>query len=482
MPTLLVIDDEQSVRYSFRRVLEPDGINVRTAGTAAEGLAALQEEPADVVVLDLQLPDRSGLDVFRDIRAMDPRRPVVFITAHGTTETAIEAMKNGAFDYLVKPVDLERLSQVLARAFEAARLMHLPAELPTEEQGDRIVGRSQVMQEMCKAIGRIAPQDVNVLILGESGTGKELVARALYQHSHRAARPFLVINCAAIPETLLESELFGHEQGAFTGASRRRIGKFEQCRDGTLFLDEIGDMSPPLQAKMLRVLQEQRFERLGSNETVQTQVRVLAATNHDLARMVQEGRFRKDLYYRLNVVTIRVPPLRDRLDDVAELAHYFLFRFDRELHLDFRAFAPQAVELLEKYSWPGNVRELQSVIKQAMLHGSGHIIQPEYLPDDLHPTAAPPSPAESDEAGVPDLPALIESLLQRGDSNLYDKVVAVVERLLFSRVLGHTHGNQSQASDFLGLNRQTLRHKLRQLGLGVDKTVTETGSKQGKAE
>src|SRR5689334_23044580 len=285
MPTLLVIDDEDSVRYSFRRVFEGDKVRVLTARTAAEGLEQVREHGPDVVVLDLQLPDRPGLDVFPQIKALDPKRPVIFVTAHGTTETAIEAMKGGAFDYLVKPVDLDRLSQLLDRAFEAARLMHVPAVLPAEDSGDRIVGRSSVMQEMSKAVGRIAPQDVNVLILGESGTGKELVARALYHHSRRADKPFLAVNCAAIPETLLESELFGHEQGAFTGAQRRRIGKFEQCDGGTLFLDEIGDMAPALQAKMLRLLQEQRFERLGSNETLQTQVRVLAATNHDLERL-----------------------------------------------------------------------------------------------------------------------------------------------------------------------------------------------------
>src|SRR5438128_7746361 len=282
MATLLVIDDEESVRYSFRRVFESGQVQVLTARTATEGLNLVREKSPDVVVLDLQLPDRPGLEVFHDIQALDLKRPVVFITAHGTTETAIEAMKGGAFDYLIKPVDLDRLTQVIDRAFDAARLMQVPAVLPAEDSGDRIVGSSPVMQEMCKLIGRIAPQDVNVLILGESGTGKELVARALYHHSRRAGQPFLAINCAAIPEQLLESELFGHEQGAFTGATRRRIGKFEQCSGGTLFLDEIGDMSPPLQAEMLRVLQEQQFERIGSNETVHTQVRVLAATNQDL--------------------------------------------------------------------------------------------------------------------------------------------------------------------------------------------------------
>jgi two-component system nitrogen regulation response regulator GlnG len=472
MPTLLVIDDEQSVLYSFRRVFEADKMQVLTARTAAEGLKLTRENNPDVIVLDLQLPDCSGLEVFKELRTLDGKRPVVFITAHGTAETAIEAMKGGAFDYLVKPVDLERLSQILDRAFEAARLMRVPAVLPAEEAADRIVGRSLVMQEMSKAIGRIAPQDVNVLILGESGTGKELVARALYHHSRRADKPFLAINCAAIPEALLESELFGHEQGAFTGAQRRRIGKFEQCDGGTLFLDEIGDMTPPLQAKMLRVLQEQRFERLGSNETVQTRVRVLAATNHDLARLVDEGRFRKDLYYRLKVVTIQVPPLRDRLSDVPELAHYFLYRFDRELGLDLRAFAPETLEVLQNYNWPGNVRELQSVIKQAMLNASGHLLAPEFLPNEL---GQEPQPAElsAPGPGALDLEALVDHLLLQQETDLHRRVVEAVERVLFSRVLRQTHGHQAQASELLGLNRATLRHKLRTLGLAVDKILVD---------
>jgi two-component system nitrogen regulation response regulator GlnG len=486
MPTLLVIDDEQSVRYSFRRVFEGEGVQVLTARTAAEGLEKAREQSPEVIVLDLQLPDRSGLELFTDLQGLDSKRPVIFITAHGTTDTAIEAMKAGAFDYLVKPVDLDRLSQVLARAFDAARLMRVPAILPAEEGSDRIVGHSPVMQEMCKAIGRIAPQEVNVLILGESGTGKELVARALYHHSRRPHRPFLAINCAAIPDTLLESELFGHEQGAFTGASRRRIGKFEQCNGGTLFLDEIGDMAPSLQAKMLRVLQEQRFERLGSNETVETRVRVLTATNHNLEKLVEEGRFRKDLYYRLKVVTIQVPPLRDRLDDVPELAHYFLFRFDRELDLDLRGFAPEALALLQSYSWPGNVRELQSVIKQAMLHASGHILVPEFLPENLRRGPAPPSRAGEEpakpEAGTFDLSGMIESLLQGGQKDLHEKVLAAVERLLLARVLRHTHGHQAQASELLGLNRTTLRHKLRTLGLAVDRVLVEEQPEETAAE
>jgi two-component system nitrogen regulation response regulator GlnG len=470
MPTLLVIDDEQSVRYSFRRVFEGEKGTVLTAGTAAEGLALFREHRPDVVVLDLQLPDGNGLDVFREIHDLDPKRPIIFMTAHGTTDTAIEAMKGGAFDYLVKPVDLERMSQVIDRAYETARLMHTPALMPAEDEPDRIVGRSPIMQEMCKAIGRIAPQDVNVLITGESGTGKELVARALYHHSRRADKPFLAINCAAIPEALLESELFGHEVGAFTGAQRRRIGKFEQCDGGTLFLDEIGDMDPALQVKMLRVLQEQRFERVGGNESIQTKVRVVAATNHNLEKQVEAGRFRKDLYYRLKVATIHVPPLRERLEDVAELAHYFLFRFNREFGRQLHALAPETLERFQAYSWPGNVRELQSALKQAILNASGNILLPEFLPPELNPTAKPP-PASP--PGLPDVDALTEAFLQRGETHIHQKIVEAVERVLLARALAHTHGHQAQASDRLGLNRTTLRHKLRALGLAVDKVLVE---------
>jgi two-component system nitrogen regulation response regulator GlnG len=475
MSTLLVIDDEESVRYSFRRVFHGDGVQVLTAATAAEGLAAVAAHEPDVVVLDLQLPDRGGLEVFREVHERTPRRPVIFITAHGTTDTAIEAMKGGAFDYLVKPVDLDRLSQVLSRAFEAVRLMSVPAVLPAEDRGDRIVGHSPVMQEMCKAIGRIAPQDVNVFILGESGTGKELVARALYQHSRRADRPFLAINCAAIPEALLESELFGHEKGAFTGADRRRIGKFEQCQGGTLFLDEIGDMPLTLQAKILRVLQEQCFERVGSNETVAAQVRVLTATNQDLPRLVAEGRFRTDLYYRLNGVTIQVPPLRARVEDVAELAHYFLFRFNRELGLDLRGLAPETLERLQAHRWPGNVRELQGAIRQAMLNTSGHILLPEFLPEHLLQEANGIQPSASPNTGAEgfDLAAFIEARLPQADGRLHEEVIAAVERVLLTRALRHTHGHQTQASELLGLSRATLRHKLRTLGLAVDKMLVE---------
>lgn len=472
VPRVLIVDDEPGVCYSFRRVVEKLRIDVATAPTIAEGLACFEQFRPDVVVLDINLPDGSGMEAFHTIRAADPKCPVLFVTAHGTTETALEAMKEGAFDYLVKPVDLERLTELLGRALEAARLMRIPALLPTREGDDRIVGRSALMQEMCKTLGLLARQDVNVLILGESGVGKELVARSLYQHSRRADKPFLTINCAALPEHLLESELFGHEKGAFTGAVRQHIGKFEQCHGGTIFLDEIGDMSLVVQAKMLRVLQDQRFERVGGTETLQTNVRVLAATNQDLEKLVNEGRFRADLYYRLKVATIRVPPLRERLEDVAELAHHFLFTFARKLGLDVRGIAPDALALLQQYHWPGNVRELQSAIREATVRTRGHQILPEYLPEQVRPGYVPPV-VESDGEGTLDLYRLISRLQAESDNDLYVRVLQAVDRILLSEVMRQTQGNQVRASDILGIDRKTLRHKLRSLGLVTGKVLIE---------
>lgn len=464
MPTLLLVDDEPHLGYTFRRAFGDEGVTVRAVATVAEGIRQFEAEQPDVVVLDLQLPDGSGLEVFEAIRAIRPRTPVIFMTAHGTTQTAIEAMRHGAFDYLVKPVNFERLRDLLQRAFETARLMQVPAVLPPTEPVDRIVGHSPAMQEMCKTIGRVAPQEVNVLIQGESGTGKELVARAIYHNSRRVGHPFLAINCAALPENLVESELFGHEKGAFTGADRRRVGKFEQCNGGTIFLDEIGDMPPGTQAKMLRLLQEQRFERVGGAETIQTQVRILAATNQDLEGRMAEGKFRGDLYYRLRVVSIAVPSLRERGDDVLELAHHFLYLFNQELELSIRGFDAEALACLQAYRWPGNVRELQSVVKEAMLRTTGPIVLLEFLPPELR--AVPPAThiPNSRSEGF-DLDRVIEELLKQGNKDLHAQVIRQVEEILFARVLRETGGHLAQASARLGLNRSTLRYKLRDLGL-----------------
>jgi two-component system nitrogen regulation response regulator GlnG len=471
MPKLLIVDDEPSVCYGFRRAYGESGVEVIGASTVAEGSDQFRRHAPDVVVLDLQLPDGSGLDLFEEIRTRSSQVPVVFITAHGTTQTALAAMKHGAFDYLIKPVDLTRLSAILRRAFEAARTPQVSGAAPAADPFDQIIGCSPVMQEMCKTIGRVAPQDVSVLILGESGTGKELVARTLHEHSRRAGEAFLAINCAALPESLVESELFGHETGAFTGAERQRIGKFEQADEGTLFLDEIGDMPPGVQAKMLRLLQEQQFERVGGSRTLRTNVRILAATNQDLEALIAEGRFRPDLYYRLRVVSIHVPPLRERQEDVAELSHHFLRLYNKELGLSFRSFAPEALALFRAYRWPGNVRELQGVIKEAMLRASGQVLLPEFLPSYLlHPEGRAPRPRRAGAAL--DLEALIEQGLREGHGDLYDQVTQAVERYLITRILRETRGHQAQASEILGITRTTLRNKLRELGIAVDKVVS----------
>ncbi|HTU21660.1 MAG TPA: sigma-54 dependent transcriptional regulator [Gemmataceae bacterium] len=480
MPKLLVVDDEPLICQSFQWVFSTGGVEVATAGTVAEATRRVEEGRPDVIVLDYQLPDGSGLDLFDRIRATDPKRPVIFLTAHGTTETAIEAMKRGAFDYIGKPFDLEQMSGLLERAFEAARLMHEPAALPDDLPTDRIIGRSPLIREICKQIGRVAALDVTVLILGESGTGKEMVARAIYQHSKRADRPFLAINCAAIPEGLVESELFGHEPGAFTGAGQRRIGRFEQADGGTLFLDEIGDMPRTVQAKVLRFLQDQTFERVGGGKSIRTQLRILAATNQDLEKLIAEGRFRGDLYYRLKEVTIRTPPLRERAEDIVELAHHFLFQFARETGRDVWGFAPEILEIFRHYPWPGNVRELRGAIKEAALRTAGTTILAANLPPGLVNASGDPPRTPPPAGGRPaalDIAANIEALLAAGDKRIYDRVVGAVERELIARVLRHTHGHLGNACERLGIDRKTLRNKLRELNITLEKSAAEAAEK-----
>lgn len=479
MPKLLIIDDEPNIRFSIEEALRSDHLQILEAETAEQGLRVAAASCPDIVLLDIRLGGASGMDVFHDLRRLDPKCLIVFITGHGTTETAIEAMKLGAFDYLVKPLELGQLQRVVEQACTISRLMHVPAIVEEAEQPedkpDHLIGSGQAMQLVCKQIGRVAPQDVNVLILGESGTGKELVARALYHHSHRSQAPFLAINCAAIPESLLESELFGHERGAFTDADRRRIGKFEQCDGGTLFLDEIGDMAPRTQAKILRLLQEGRYERLGGSETISVDVRVIAATNQSLDQLIERGRFRKDLYYRLRGVTIHLPPLRERREDIAELAHYFLFRYKRQTGSAVQSISPEALELLERYEWPGNIRELQNVIRESIITSAGPTVLPEFLPPEVRRETMPESRAVSHPASPGDWQTLsqsIEEWLGHGELSIYRRALESFDRLLLARVMQEAGGNQVKAAEILGLSRVTLRAKLRSLGLGVEKVLT----------
>jgi DNA-binding NtrC family response regulator len=473
MANLLLIDDDPALLAERVAHLFPaPGHRVEIARTAAEGLQRVTAKLPDVILLDLRLPDQSGLEVLKGLRQIDARIPVVMVTVARSADSAIEAMRHGAYDYLLKPIDLQKLDRVISEALKVSRLMREPAvvaETPPDEEfpGEAIIGCCPGMQEAYKAIGRVADQTFPVLITGESGTGKELVARAIYQHGSRAKAPFLALNCAAIPENLLESELFGHEKGAFTGADRRRIGKFEQCNGGTLFLDEIGDMPPATQAKMLRVLQEQTFERVGGNETIRTDVRLVAATLRDLKAWSEEGKFRPDLYYRLGVFTIHLPPLRDRGDDLVMLVRYYLRRFNRELGREIRNVTPEGLERLRGYSWPGNVRELQSVLKQALLKASGPVLLPAFLSDPLGETGAAASPAAplAAEPGVETF--VIRQRVGSDVRDLYAETHRQVDRLLLPRVLEHTRGNLQQAALLLGIARQTLRLKLRDLGLSA---------------
>jgi two-component system nitrogen regulation response regulator GlnG len=481
MPTLLVVDDEPSILLSFKRAFHDPSLTVLTAETASGGLELAREQKPAVVVLDIHLPDMQGLEMLRRLRKLDARSPVIFITGRSTTDTAIEAIKQGAFEYLLKPLELTVLRQVIEKALAVSRQMHVPAVITGDEsaddRADAILGTCPAMQEVYKAIGRVAAQDMTVLVSGETGTGKELVARALYQHSRRAVGPFLAINCAAIPEQLLESELFGHEKGAFTGADRRRIGKFEQCCGGTLFLDEVVDMSPLTQSKILRILQEGRFERLGGNESIQADVRVLAATNANLAAAVAEGRFRQDLYYRLHVCTIHLPPLRARGGDLDLLVRHYVRRYAREMSKDVQSVAPETVELLHRYSWPGNVRELQSVLKQALLQAAGPVLVPDFLPPDWGARAGLGAEPTAELAGS-GLAEFIDAQIRGRSDNLYAQAVERLERTLLTRVLRHTGGNQLQAARILGITRGSLRTKVRDLGIRIEKTIRDADDEE----
>ncbi|QEG40484.1 sigma-54-dependent transcriptional regulator [Roseimaritima ulvae] len=477
MPSVLVIDDDRSIHLLIRKALEPIA-DVVSAERADEGLEALGQQTFDVVLLDIQLPDRSGLAVFCEIHERDRRLPVIFMTIEATSQTAIEAMQLGAFDYLAKPLGIDALRTLVQRAIDQRAMSSVPVAIAAEEDfsprdGELFVGCSDGMLEVFKTIGRVSKQNVPVLIRGESGTGKELVARALYQYSHRADKPFLAVNCAALPDNLLESELFGHEKGAFTGADSRRIGKFEQCSGGTLFLDEIGDMAPGVQAKVLRVLQEQRFERVGGNRELETDVRIVAATNQPLEQMVEDGDYREDLLYRLNDVTITLPSLRNRSGDVSLLIQYFLSQAKIELGKpDLQGLSPEAVACMTAYHWPGNVRQLRSVVRRCVLDTVMPVITPDVLPTEIRfPDQVADEPSPSSEAGK-GLPELVDRRLREKSTNIYAEALQYMEQYVLVKVLQQTGGNQSQAAEILGITRGKLRDRISTYKIELDSEVS----------
>jgi len=475
MDKLLLIDDEADVQYSFRRIFNGPDIQLSTASSGEEGLKLIPRLKPDLVIMDVRMGGISGLETLRRLRQTDARIPVIMMTAYGSTQTAIEAMKLGAYDYLLKPFDVPKLKQIVYSALKAAREMKQaiaiqPADFDDDTDAG-IVGRSEAMQTIFKTIGQLSASDATVLITGESGTGKELVARAIYQHSRRSKQPFLAINCAAIPENLLESELFGHEKGAFTGATTQRIGKFEQGNHGTLFLDEVGDMSLATQAKILRVLQDGSFERVGGNQTVRVDVRIIAATNKQLEKAVADGQFREDLFYRLNVVRIHLPPLRERREDIKLLAGYFLRKFSRQLRQPVKSISPEAMEFLLQHSWPGNVRELENAIQRALIMSKGDVLLPaDFTQEILSARQAKPevsvSPAPiQPKAGETNLEALARQLFDWAKQDSRRRLIPAVERELVIHALRETKGNQVHAARLLGISRATLRKRIEKFGI-----------------
>src|SRR5438094_976161 len=429
MSRLLLIDDEADVQYSFQRIFDSPEVELTTASSGEEALRLIPKLKPDLVILDRRMGGIDGLETLRRIRQMDAKLQVIFMTAYGTTQTAIEAMKLGAYDYLVKPFDVPKLKEIVFNALKAAREMREGARydferkdrpvLQPEDLESKIVGQSEPMRQVFKLIGQFAGTDTTVLITGESGTGKELVARAIHEHSQRHDKPFLAVNCAAIPEQLLESELFGHERGAFTGAVNQRLGKFEHCKGGVIFLDEIGDMTPATQTKILRVLQAQTFERVGGNVPIAADVRVIAATNKPLEQAVAAGQFREDLFYRLNGVRIHMPPLRDRQGDIPLLIKYILNKIARQQQpqREPKSIAANAVKALEKYHWPGNVRELESALRHVMVVSQEEVILLKDLPPEVTGEGGSIGPVFSasavvGEGAVSDIAALTRHLFQ----------------------------------------------------------------------
>jgi nitrogen regulation protein NR(I) len=467
MTSILIIDDDDQLRKSFHKLLTEEGYDVRSAASGEAGLEILKNFVPDLVILDMRLPGMNGLETFQAIHRFESKLPVIIMTAYGTTETAIEATKLGAFDYILKPFDIPDMLAVIRQGLEAGRFMRSPVVMDASPENafrEAIIGRSTAMQDVYKAIGRVAPTDATVLIRGESGTGKELVARAVYQHSGRSHSPFLVINCVAIPDTLLESELFGYEKGAFTGAVHRRVGKIEQAHGGTIFLDEIGDMPFSLQSKMLRLIQEKSIERLGGRETISVDVRIIAATNRNLEAAIADGRFREDLYYRLKVVTIWLPPLSKRAGDILLLTEYFLSRYATESGIDNPGITKDAKNLLANYSWPGNVRELSNVVQKSLIFNRGAPLSSD---DILHAISERKSGEGSEENNLSQILQKVvrQKLLSNACENMFDSCIDFFASVLISEALNLTGGNRSRAAKLLGLSRSTLHSKIEKYGI-----------------
>jgi len=475
MERILIVDDDDGLIHFLRRFFTKEGYEIHSCNSGEAALQIVAGQPFDLVLLDYKMAGLTGLETLAEMRRAQVKTPIIVMTAYGTTDVAIEAMKLGAYDYLLKPFNREEMQRLVRDAMEVNRLMKVVVDYPTTDlkppqaRGEtvRIIGNHRRMQEAYKLIGQVANKDITILITGESGTGKELVARAIYHHSHRKDKPFLAVNCAAIPETLFESELFGHERGAFTGAERIHIGKFERCRGGTLFLDEIGDMPLSTQAKVLRVLQSGEFERLGGNQTLQANVRIIAATNKNLEKEVEQGRFREDLYWRIKIISIHLPPLRERTEDIPALAEYFMNRFNEEYHASVRYVEDVAMERLKSYSWPGNARELENCIRRAVLLSLGDVILEEHLKIDAGQKDSPTAETRDKlllriERG---LDGLISDILQLSGENTHENVIEMIEKALVSRVLELCGYNQVKASRMLGVSRNTLRHRMKKFDI-----------------
>jgi len=446
---ILVVDDESSHRQMIKAVLSAEGYEIREAADGNQAVKAVEEKFHDLVLMDIRMPGLSGIEALQKIKDISPGIPVIIMTAYASVNTAIDALKSGAYDYLTKPLDIEELKILVAKALQFQKLeqenIYLKEQLNSRFDFSNIIGRSPAMKQLFETMALVAPSEAGVLIVGESGTGKELIANAIHQNSSRAQRPFIKVNCAALPETLLESELFGHEKGAFTGATARKQGRFQLAHNGSLLLDEIGEMSPPTQAKILRVLQEREFEPIGSTQTIKVDTRVIAATNKNLEEEIKEGRFREDLFYRINVVTIRVPPLRERREDIPLLADFFLKRFAEKNRRVLKGFTPRAMDLLMRHDWSGNVRELENVIERAVIMARGEMVTPMEFPENLK--------------------ALDVELKEPGFDLSPGRSLKEVEKEMILRTLAETGGNRTHAADILGISRRTLQLKLKEYGI-----------------